>query len=93
MYRIEYRKPGCLLWAVFFVVAVFVAAFPGGLLRLAFPALGYWPFGVLVVVLMWLQARLMRRLTQRQIAICPHCGVATDTTFRVCRSCGRVKGE
>lgn len=91
MYRIEYRKPGCLLWALFFVIASFVAAFPAGLLRLASARWGYLTFAVLVVVLMWLQARLMRRLTQRHVPICPHCGVATDPTFRVCRSCGRVK--
>lgn len=91
MYRIEYRKPGCLLWAVFFVVASFVAAFPAGLLRLASPDVGLWSYPVFLIVLMWAQARLLARVTQRHVPICPHCGVATDTTFRVCRSCGRVK--
>ena len=57
MYRVEYRKPGCLLWAVFFVVASFVAAFPVGLLRFAFPDIGLWSYPAFLVLLMWRRSR------------------------------------
>lgn len=40
---------------------------------------------IVFVVLMILFRRTAVRL------ICPNCGVRTDPSFRVCRSCGRVK--
>lgn len=91
MHRIEHRRPGCLLLALFFVVASFVAAYPSGLVWSVSSGWGYATFGVLVVVLMWGQVRVLRATTRRWVPLCPHCGVVADATFRVCRACGRVK--
>jgi hypothetical protein len=91
MYRMEYRKPGCLLGGIFFIVAFSLSSIPGELFRSLVPSWGHWPYLAFIVLLIWLQAGLFQWVTRRRVPVCPHCGVATDMTFRVCRSCGRVK--
>lgn len=90
-----FRRPGCLLWGFFLVVGLCCASglaqwmqeqgwVGDGLLQ---------SLAIMVITLLvaFGLARLFRALTSRTRRVCPHCGVVTDPTFRVCRSCGRVK--
>jgi cell division protein FtsW (lipid II flippase) len=97
MYRKVSRRPGCVLWVVFVFAAHVAVTFPAALIR---PRLvGLWAttwtgvvtYLLLMVVVVALLGRGSRRLTERWIPICRHCGVNTDNTFRICRSCGRAK--
>lgn len=85
MQRTTWKRPGCFMWLVLVGLGWMVmAAFTiderpglGMLAAVAVPVGAYW---------------LMRLATTRTVSVCPHCGVGTNDAFRVCRSCGRVKG-
>ena len=57
------------------------------------PTVARAPFEWTVILLtVFVLYRVLRRaLSFRYTPACPHCGVATDVRYRVCRSCGRVK--
>ena len=94
MYRTEYRRLGCIGWVL---VAVVAGSLGAPLLMapfaLLFGSAQVGPYAPLFwVVAMLLMGMAFRRITTRVVPICPHCGAATETAFRICRRCGRVKG-
>ena len=91
MHRVFYRRPGCILLVVFIVVATMLAPLPASLIGLVSNNVHTPAYLASAAVIFWGELRLNRRLTQRKVPICPHCGAQTDPAFRICRSCQRVK--
>lgn len=86
MYMEQWRRPGCIVWAAFVFIAFNVSS-----VALVLPRPWGWLALPLFLLMMWLQVKAMKRLTLRRVPLCPHCGVTTEPTFRICRNCGRVK--
>lgn len=89
-HRVIQRRPGCLAVLVAFIVSFFVMAIPASFIE---DATGHSliPATLLILAGTFGVLHLMGRASRKYIPICPHCGVDTDTRFRICRACGRVK--
>ncbi len=89
-----WSRLGCLGWlfaaGAGFIAGVMGAAFANGALHWN----GFWSFVVGIACFVGGAsgvASLKRKMTTRNVYWCPQCGVETDPSYRICRSCGRVK--
>lgn len=91
VYRVQWRRPGCLAIPFYLAVAGATALAGYGITAAWGWSLSRWwlvPAAAAVFVAL---CQLHKLITRQHVPICPHCGVATNPQFQVCRACGRTK--
>ena len=92
MYRVQWRRPGCLGLLAYLVLSVMTSLVAYGLMNAAgeWRLSPWWILAIFVGTFVGLY-QLHKLATRQHIPICPHCGTATNPQFRVSRACGREK--
>lgn len=91
MYRVQWRRPGCLAILLYLAVAGAAALLGYGLVGAWGWTLSPWWLVVVGGVVFVALCQLHKLITREHVPICPNCGVATNPQFPVCRACGRTK--
>lgn len=92
MYRVQWRRPGCLSVLAYLLLSTISAfAVAGVVAGMGEGQLGHWWVPLVGVAVFLALLKIHKLITRQQVPICPHCGVATNPQFPVCRACGREK--